>query len=327
MIDDFGYLNARIRVRRSRLIPEGFFFEALNLNFPELLKVLKESIYGPDLTGDSLSDIDRAVGVHFNRTVSDLPRLVSGKAHDAVTVLLMQADLANVKTVLRGKSLGWSAEEIGRHLEGGTLPRGLHRAMAEAPDAASLAQILSLPHHLLARALREAIRAGHEPLEIEQLLDQIFYTEQLDWVNKLDQPCLTDFIRFEIDALNLSTGVKLFTIGFEGLPDRFFLKGGRRVDLSLFRRLAGGELSSLQELRDSDFGRLAELRSLSAIEQGLRCALLAKAHKEARDVLGAGLAIDYIKHKEWEGERIRLLARRAYYNLPAASIEEDVFCR
>lgn len=73
MIDDFGYLNARIRVRRSQLIPEGFFFEALNLNFPELLRVLGESIYGPDLTGNSLPDIDRAVIVHFNRTVSDLP--------------------------------------------------------------------------------------------------------------------------------------------------------------------------------------------------------------------------------------------------------------
>ena len=49
--------------------------------------------------------------------------------------------------------------------------------------------------------------------------------------------------------------------------------------------------------------------------------------KNRLPTLGAGLAIDYIKHKEWEGERIRLLARRAYYNLPAASIEEDVFCR
>ncbi len=327
MSDDFGYLNARIRVRRSRLIPEGFFREALSLNFPELVKALGESIYGPDLTGESLTDIDRAVTVHLDRTVSDLPRLVSGEAREAVTLLLIQADLANVKTILRGKSAGWASDEIVGHLGGGTLPRGLYSAMVEAPDAASLAQVLALPNHLLATALREASRAGQEPLEMELSLNRYFYIAVLHGAQELNQSYLADFIRFEIDASNLSNSVKLFTIGFEGNPDRFFLKGGRDIGFSLFRRLAGGELAALQELSGTDFSRLAEVRDLPALERGLSCALLAKAREEAKDVLGAGLAIDYVKRKEWEAGRIRLLARRAYYNLPPASIEQEVFCQ
>ena len=326
MIDDFGYLNARIRVRRSRLISEGFFWEALNLNFPELVKALGESNYGPDLTGDSLADIDRAVAVHLSRTVADLPRLVSGKAQEAMTLLLMRTDLANVKTILRGKALGWSADEIKGHLGGGTLPQGLYSTMAEAPDAASLAQVISLSNHLLATALREASRAGHELSEMELSLDHSFYRAALGQAKGIDQPYLANFIRFEIDASNLSNSVKLFTTGFEGLPDRFFLKGGRSIDLSLFRRLAGGEMAALQELSGTEFGRLAEVRDLPAFERDLRCILLAKAREGAMDVLGAGLAIDYIQRKEWEGSRIRLLARRAYYNLPAASVEQEVFC-
>ena len=326
MPDDFGYLNARIRVRRSRFIPEGFFQEALNLNFPELVKVLGESIYGPDLTGNSLTDIDRAVAVHFNRTVSDLPRLVSGRAREAVTLLLMGADLANVKTILRGRSAGWTTDEIMGHLIGGTLPRGLYSTMVEAPDAASLAQVLALPNHLLARALREASRAGREQLEAEVLLDHTFYAEVLHRTLELEQPCLGNFICFQIDASNLSTGVKLSTIGFEGLPERFFLKGGCLVGLSLFRRLAGGETAALEELSSTDFGRVAEARDLQAVERGLRCALLANAREQAKDVLGAGLVIDYIQRKEWEGSRIRFLARRAYYNLPPALVKQDLFC-
>lgn len=326
MVDDFGYLNARIRVRRSGLIPEGFFREALNLNFPELVKVLGESIYGPDLTGDSLADIDRAVAVHLNRIVADLPRLVSGKTREAVTLLLMRADLANVKTILRGKSAGWTADEILRHLVGGTLPRGLYSVMVEAPDAASLAQVISLPNHLLATALREASRAGKELVEVELSVDRSFYTSALRIARELDQPFLVAFIRCEIDALNLATGVKLFTIGFEGESDRFFLQGGRYVKLSLFRWLANGELAALRELSDTDFGAVAEARDLTALERGLRCILLDKAREGAKDVLGAGLAIDYIKHKEWEAGRLRLLARRAYYDLPPASIEQDLFC-
>ncbi len=326
MTDDFAYLNARIRARRSQLLPEGFFREALSLNFPELVKVLAESIYGPDLTGDSLSDVDRAVTVHLDRTVGDLPRLVSGEAREAVNLLLMQADLANVKTILRGKSTGWTADEIMERLVGGTLPRGLHGAMVEAPDAASLAQVLALSNHMLARALREASRTEREPLEAQVLLDQVFYAAVLRRARELDQPYLTNFIRFEIDASNLSTGVKLSTIGFEGLAERFFLKGGSLVNLSLFQRLAEGEVAALRELGDSDFGRVAEAGDLPALERSLRCVLLAKARAQSKDVLGPGLAIDYIQWKEWESSRIRLLARRAYYNLPAATVEQEVFC-
>ncbi len=327
MIDDFGYLNARIRVRRSRMIPEGFFREALSLSFPELVKALGESTYGPDLTGDSLTDIDHAVAVHLNRTVADLPRLVSGEAREALMLLLMQVDLANLKAILRGRVLGWSADEIKGHLGGGTLPQGLYSAMAEAPDAASLAQVLALPNHLLAGALREASRAGQPLPETEMLLERSFYRAALAQAKEIEQPCLVGFIRFEIDGSNLSNSVKLLTVGFEGLPDRFFLKGGRSIDLPLFRRLAGGEMAALEEMSGTEFGGVAGARDLPALERGLRCILLAKARKGAGDALGAGIAIDYIQHKEWEAGRIRLLARRAYYNLPRASIEQDVFCQ
>ncbi len=324
--DDFAYLNARIRARRSRLLPEGFFREALTLNFSELVKVLGESIYGPDLTGESLADVDCAVTAHLARTVGDLVRLVSGEAREAVSLLLMRADLSNVKTILRGKSAGWATDEIIGHLAGGTFPPGLSRALAEAADAASLAQILALLEHPLARILREASKESREPMELEASLDHGFYEEVLRRAGELDQPYLEDFVRFEIDALNLATGVKLFAIGFEGPSDRFFLKGGRRVDLPLFQRLAGGEVTALQELSDTDFGRVAEARDLAALERSLRCVLLAKAHAQSKDVLGPGLAIDYIRCKEWEGSRIRLLSRRAYYNLPPGSVEQEVFC-
>ncbi len=327
MPDDFGYLNARIRVRRSQMLPEGFFREALAFGFPELVKVLGESIYGPDLTGESLSDIDRAATIHLNRTVTDLPRLVSGKAREAVILLLLRHDLINVKTVLRGKSLGWSAEEITGHLGSGTLPRGLYRALAEAPDGPSLAQVLSLLEHPLAGILRKAARTDPQPLKMEASLERIFYRDALHRAEKLGQPYLVDFIVFEIDAVNLATGAKLFTSRVEGPVDRFFLRGGRHVGLALFEELAAGRMASLEELRDTEFGRLSDSRDLTALERGLGCVRLAKARDGAKDVLGPGLAIDYIVRKEWEAGRIRLLARRAYFNLPPASVEQEVFCQ
>ena len=39
-----------------------------------------------------------------NRTVGDLPGLVAGQAREAVSLMLLRADLANVKIILRGKA-------------------------------------------------------------------------------------------------------------------------------------------------------------------------------------------------------------------------------
>jgi V/A-type H+-transporting ATPase subunit C len=325
--DDFGYLNARIRVRSSRLLHEGFFREALHLSFAELVKVLAESVYGPDLTGQTLADVDRAVSLHLNRTVADLPRLVSGRAREAVSLILMRADLANLKTILRGKAAGWSTADLLGRLGSGTLSPNLLSTMAEAPDAASMAQVLSLRKHPLAGALRAALRAEQESPAMEVALDQAFFTATLRRARELDQPYLTDFLRTEIDGLNLAAGVKLFTVGFEGQAMRFFLKGGRCVGIPLFQRLAQGETAALEELGQTDFDRAAEARDLATLERHLRCILLAKAHEGVKDVLGAGLAVDYIRRKSWEAERIRLLGRRAYYGLSPVEMEKEINCQ
>jgi V/A-type H+/Na+-transporting ATPase subunit C len=326
LTDDFTYLNARIWVRRSRLLPEHFFREALKRNFPDLMKALRESIYGPDLTGDTLADVDRAVMVHLNRTVGDLPRLVSGEASEAVSLLLMRFDLANVKIILRGQQAGWAPVEIMGHLGAGTIPRAFYALLVEAADAGSLAQLFSLPEHPLAKPLRDAVSASGEPLEMEIILDREFYAALLRRAQELSQPYLAEFMSFEIDTLNLATGFKLFTLGFEGQSNRFFLPGGKRIDLSLFEFLAQGERDALKVLGNTVFGRVAEAKDLATLERDLRCILLAKAHQGIKDQLGAGMANDYILHKEWEAGRIRLLARRAFLGLPPEIVEPEVFC-
>jgi V/A-type H+/Na+-transporting ATPase subunit C len=325
--DDFGYLNARIRHRRRQLLQEGFFREALNLSFSEIVKVLGETPYGADLTGEALSDVDRAVQVHLARTVADLPRLVSGRTRETVRLLLIGTDLVNVKTIIRAKREGRAAEEILGMLRGGTLPPGLYGPMIEAPDVAALAQVLALSGHPLVRALREAARAGGQPPEEETILDRAFYKALLRRSRELDQPYLARFVGFEIDALNLATAFKLPALGLQGSPERYFLPGGRQVGLPLFQRVAAGETAAMEELGNTDFARVAEVRDLAALERGLRCVLLEKAREGAKDALGAGLVIDYIERKEWEAGRIRLLARRAYYNLPSALVEPEVFCQ
>uniref|UniRef100_UPI0023F09990 V-type ATPase subunit n=1 Tax=Allomeiothermus silvanus TaxID=52022 RepID=UPI0023F09990 len=100
----FAYLNARVRNRRSQVLPESFFQQAMNQSFPEFVRALGDSIYGPDLVGDGLADVDRAVSSHLVRTVADLPELVTGTEREAVALALLRADLTNLKAILRGKA-------------------------------------------------------------------------------------------------------------------------------------------------------------------------------------------------------------------------------
>jgi len=325
--DDFGYLNARVRARRAALVPEGFFREALALTFPDLLSALGDTPYGDALAGEDLGAVDQAVSRHLQESVGSLPAMVSGRAREVVSLLLSRADLSNIKTILRAKEHGQTAEEVRAHLMGGTLPESVINAMIEAPDAAGVAQALYLGAHPLAAALRKAIAAGGTLSEIEVDLDRAFYQALKRQVEQYDDQFLRDYVALEIDVLNLSTAFKLAQSGMgDEQPGRYFVPGGRYVDAELFARLAAGDFGALDRLAGTPLEPLAGATDLGELERRARCLLVEKARTGVYDANGPGVVTDFIKAKEWEAARIRLLARRAYYNLPAEAVEREVFC-
>jgi len=324
--DDFGYLNARVRVRRSSLLPEGFFRESLKLTFNDLVGALGETPYAEHLSGEDLGAVDRAVSARFARDAGALAGLVGGETRDAVIMLLSRADLNNIKTILRAKEHGKSAEEVRASLVGGTLPESVLQAMIEAPDAAAVAQVLALPTHPMAKVFRRALASGGSLDEIELDLDRAYYDGLRELTGRLDDDFLRSYLPFEIDGVNLSTAFKLAASGKKDKPERYFVKGGRYVSEALFRRLAEGDLGAMDELAGTPLEPLTEARDLGELERALRCLLLERVARGALDSSGAGLVTSFVRQLEWEGARIRLLARRAYYNLPAEAVEREVFC-
>lgn len=324
MAQSFAYLNARIRSRRGQEVPESFFQQAPTLSMPEFVRTLGETIYGPDLMGDSLADVDRAVSNHLGRTVSDLPALAVGELRELVSLLLMRADLSNLKAILRGKLGGLNPEEMRTRLAGGTLPETLVTALLQAPDAAGVAQLLQLPGHPLAKALRKAVATTKDPLELEVLLDRDFFTRLLEKARKLRESFLVAYFVLEIDALNLATAFKLRALKAQVNPEAYFVPGGSLIGSALFARLLQGDAAALETLTNTPLGGAARARDLAELERLLRRVLLQKASQGSLDSLGSGLVLSYVRSKEWEAARIRLLARRAYYNLPVDAVEREV---
>lgn len=321
---DYAYLNARLRSRRSQLVGEGFFQQALSASFPEFVRLLAETVYGPDLKGDSLGDVDRAVSGHFSRTVGDLPKLVTGELRDVVSLPLLRADLVNLKAILRGKTAGKSPDEIKAGLVGGTLPEALINTMLQAPDAASVAQLLQLPGNPLARALRSAVQGSADLLAQEVALDREFFAAALAKAKKLRERFLASYFALEVDTTNLATAFKLQATGIPSNLEAYFIPGGTHLSQTAFTRIAQGDFAAMDTLNSTPLASAAGARNLGELERALRKLLRDKAHQGSIDSLGPGLTLDYVRTKEWEAARIRLLARRAYYNLPTDAVEREV---
>jgi V/A-type H+-transporting ATPase subunit C len=321
----FIYLNTRIRARRGRMLPESFFQQALGQTFPGFLRMLAETVYGADLIGDTLGDVDRAVSNHLTRDVADLPTLVSGKIRELISLPLLRADLINLKAILRGKQSGKTPEEIRAGLLGGTLKEPVVAAMLQAPDAAGVAQVLQLPVHPLARALRKALAETTEPLALEVALDRDFFVATLEKAKKLRQPQMTAFLTLELDLTNLLTAFKLQALGARELGlEKYFVPGGKWVSRLVFERIASGDHAALETLGTRVLRPVSGARTLTELERATRSILLEQAAKHARDTRGVGLALDFILRKQWEASRVRLLARRAYYNLPADAVAREI---
>jgi V/A-type H+-transporting ATPase subunit C len=307
------------------MVPEPFFQQALKQSFPDFLRTLSETAYGPDLVGDTLADVDRAVSNHLARNVRDLPSLVSGNMRELVQLPLLRADLVNLKAILRGKLSGKSPDEIKAGLLGGTLKETVLNAMLQAPDAPSVAQVLQVPGHPLAKALRSAVASNSEPLALEVALDREFFAATFEKAKKLRLSHITAYFALEVDTTNLATAFKLQALGATNLnPDSYFVSGGKRLSRAVFSRIAAGDLAAMDALNGTPLAPAAGARTLGELERAVRGVLLAKAGKGTTDSLGSGLVLDYIQKKLWEASRIRLLARRAYFNLPADAVAKEV---
>lgn len=333
MAADFGYVNARVRGLRSRLLPEGFFGEQVEAEgFAALTGALAQSAYARDLdeareAHGPLGAVDEALGRNFVRVTRLLLDSASGAARALIALLLRRYDLANLKTVVRGLHAGRAADEtMAAVLAAGELEAGTLRAMAEAGDAAAAGQRLALAGHPLAEPFRQAA-AGYakdgDLLAFEVALDRAFYAGWVADARRLPAPAgFRRIVLAEVDAANLRTALKLR--GRAGEPDPYFVEGGRDLSAPVFARIAreptGEPLPKLSGVLAGVSGE----GSFAAVDARLTAALDTATRRLALDPLDVGLVADYLRRKERETALLRLLARGKYYGVPREALAKEV---
>ena len=104
--DDYGYINARIRGMKSRLLDEPFFEKLMGEeNIHSLMALLQGTEYGRPieeartLETSEISAIEEGIRRHLAETYSRIFGMVGGAPKRLVGILLGRWDVYNIKTI------------------------------------------------------------------------------------------------------------------------------------------------------------------------------------------------------------------------------------
>ncbi|MDF1522526.1 MAG: V-type ATPase subunit [Trueperaceae bacterium] len=332
----YGYLNARVRGLRAKLLPPGFMAEQLDAaGFAGFTSALSQTAYGRDLdeaqaTGerDGLATVDAAIARGFVRTTRALLDYADGAPRDLIALLLRRYDLANLKAVVRARHAGRGADEVmNAVLPAGDLSERTLRGMAEATDLAAAGQVLALSGHPLAEAFRKGVAGyladGGDLLAFEVGLDRAFYARWSADAARLPAPeAFRAYVAAEVDATNVRTALKLRGRALD--VTRFFVPGGRMVAASTFLELATQPIGTPLPALRGPFAALADASGMSEVDERLRGVLDQQARRLGHDPLDIGLVVDYLRRKEQEAARLRLIARGTFYGVPRAALAKEL---
>ncbi|HLV11056.1 MAG TPA: V-type ATPase subunit [Trueperaceae bacterium] len=333
MSRDLGYINARVRGMKSKLLGPAFTQAALEgTDFRAFLTALSQSPYMREVEEaqaryGGLAVVDSAVARNFYHTARSLLSFSDGKPRELIGLLLLRYDLANVKAIARGKHAGKDADDIrGALFPAGELKPALLEEAAAAADVPSAAQVLAFGKNELGAAFLKAARRYQDDKDLyalELALDKAYFQALQSRAERVGAPAdLKRHIQREIDATNLLTALKLRG---RGVDRDLFVPGGKEVSATVFDAimLDGGD-GALQALASTSFAAVAQAGQLSDAEAAVRAVLDRSARRLAADPLGIGVVVDFLRRKEAEAARVRLLARGKFYGVPRAALEKEL---
>ena len=334
MSRDYGYINARVRGMKARLLGAEFYGEALEAtDFSAYLSLLSQTPYMRDLEEaqsryQGLRAVDSALARNFYSTTRSILTFSDGLPGKLVALMLLRYDLHNIKAIARAKHADRTLEDIRPALfpAGELRPAGLESAAA-ASDMAGVAHALAASKTPLRAAFAKAAaryQSDGDLYALELELDRAYFKLIMAALAKVAAPnAFVRHIRREVDATNLRTALKLRTSG--GSSDGLFVEGGKEIARGVFETLINDDSpGALQVLAGTSFAGVTDSSSLSESEAVIRDVMDRSARRLAANPLDIGVVVNYLRAKEEEAARLRLLARGKYYQVPRAALQREL---
>lgn len=330
---DYGYANARVRGMRARLFSREQLERLLEIEDIKLLvQELMNSEYAVDLEealirGRGAAEVDEALRANLVRTYAKVLHFLNDEAFTICSALLGRWDVFNLKTILRGKHLGLSVNEIQQGLMPvGVLSQSDLDGLLSAPDVRGVVELAVTWGIAQANALRSGMHEYTESGAISELelpIDR-YYAE---WAAMRLARQGSNYaigrwmLAAQVDSVNL---ILVFRAARENLPadqaSRYFVSGGSDIGLDRYLRLAAmSDVDEiLDDLRGTRYGqvldeaavRYLETTSLAVFERALEDQLTRRILAlNGRDPLGVGVPIAYLWAKANEVTNLRVIVK------------------
>jgi len=207
-MNNYAYLNARISIFASYLLSETRLMALLNQPLGSLKKELGHEL--DDLLTEQVDPnlIEQAWLMKMLDTFQVLVRPLSGTARELLMYWFHKCDIANLKTIVRGKMAGLSAEEIAAQLlELGPLTILPVKQLLHTEDMSELLRRLETSHYgTLARAARRVFEKEHQLYSLDAAIDRHYllgFVQRVQALESKQRQHLLPLVGMFMDRYNL----------------------------------------------------------------------------------------------------------------------------
>jgi len=345
---DWGYINARMRGMKSRLLDHHTLDNLiLQPDIDSLIGELEKTPYRDDIIESrgkytGVACIEYALRKNFVRTFRKI--LTFAKIEEAeryITIFLHRWDIQNIKTILRGKNIHATNEEILDCLiPAGELDESILNELVRQPDPKTVIDLLATWCIPWARPLTQAFpdfaRTG-DLGRLECSLDRYYYEKALGSVlgSDINKTIIRRVLTIEIDTVNIKTVLRMIRDHVDpGEASQFLIPGGLEFDIKKLTALLSLHTidDALVAMAVSRYKFLSSVpeaevkaQKISVVEKELERYLVKQGTGSfSGEPLSVSSLIGYFWAKYNEITNIRVISRCKTADFPIESLREEL---
>lgn len=328
---NYSYVNTRVRAMESKILTSDTYIKLMNMEVSQISRFLGEGEYKVEI--DSLSKeyrgielIERSLNRNLANTYNKLLKMGGEEAATYAFAVFMRWDVHNIISILRGKFAKVSDKEIEKIL----IPIG------EIPFSFIQSLVKFLDYQDVIKRLKKLEQFSFmdetkEIADIESELYKTYYNKVLEQFKKDKNSLFLDFVRMEIDIVNLKNIMRMRRYGFTvDEEQKNVLDGGLYFNTDTLKHLLrSSDDELLKAIKKTPYGGIIESHrienTLFNLEESLDKFLMIYAKKQFKgEHLSIIPVLHYIYIKKIEVDNIRKISRGKVSNLEKKIIEDSL---
>lgn len=345
-MSNYAYANARARARHASLFPPQYLSELTGQDVPQIIGALESSKYRQFISEAVLAKptphgIDEALHKSMAQDFRDFLEFLEDEGKELLGIVLGIWDVFNIKTILRGKHVSASTDEIISNLiPAGELDFATLTELAKETDVIGVINLLATWRIPYGRPLSIRIREYSETQDLvflEKALDEYFYRLALEKAGRKGENAriVRQLLEERIDLINL---MNLARCVKEEVPldtaRSLFLKDGATLSIERLSELletTPGVPEVIDVIKGTRYGQAlpanigeqVEMEGLPPLERTLERYLFEKGVSFYRgDPLSLAVILGYLFAKWNEVINLRVIIRGKWVEMPVDKIKE-----